>query len=56
MYLVVLELQTGHLAYSLISKMIDQSPDRRPSITEVCEALVDGRIGRISIASFIHLS
>ena len=59
MYLVAPELPMGHLAYSLIVKMIDQSPDRRPPIAEVCEALADGRIGRdrrISIASFIHLS
>ena len=52
-----LELSREHLAYSLIVKMIDQSPDRRPPITEVCEALVDRRIGRdrrISIVSFKH--
>jgi len=57
MYLVALELPTGHLAYSLIAKMIDQSPDRRPSITVVCEALADRRIERdrkISIVIFKH--
>jgi hypothetical protein len=48
---VVLELPTGHLAYSLIAKMIDRSPNRRPSITEICETLGvrSIRIRRISI-------
>ena len=48
---VVLELSTGHVAYPLVVKMIDQSPDRRPPITDICEALGVRRIRirRISI-------
>ena len=51
MHLVALELPMGHLAYPLVVKMIDQSPDRRPPITEICEALGvrNIRIRRISI-------
>ena len=54
MDLVALELPTGHLAYSLISKMIHQSPDQRPSITEVCEALADRRIERDRKISIVN--
>jgi hypothetical protein len=46
MYLVAVELSTGHLAYPLIAIMIDQSPDRRPPISEICEALAGRRIER----------
>ena len=34
-------------------KMIDQSPDRRPPIAEICESLA---LRRMSIVSYIHLS
>jgi hypothetical protein len=56
MYWVALELPTDHLSYSLIAKMIDQSPDRRPFITEICEALAVRRERRISIFTCKQLS
>jgi serine/threonine protein kinase len=47
------ELPRNHFAYKLIEKMIDQSPDRRPPITEICEALA---VRRMSIFTLNYLS
>jgi len=54
---VALELTTVHLAYPLVVKMIDQSPDRRPPITDICEELGvrSIRIRRISIVHWKKL-
>jgi hypothetical protein len=52
MNLAVLELPTENFAYSLIVKMIEQSPDERPPITDICEALAV----IISIVRCKHLS